>query len=1029
MMTIFVVCLLPAQNAAIPFRYFSLKEGLSDWTVTALQKDPSGLLWIGTAHGLQRFDGYKYLTFSTNPSSPYVISDHYVNSLKLFKDSLLVVSYSRNNELFDLIDYRNFKKNTVILKQSGITPSEQVQTIRVDEEGNVLVFTQYRAKGRKMISLYRFDVAKGRFYRISSLPSSFQGESSDQLFDALKVGREEWILSNNKDSQLILLNHRGILKKFQAQDFLGTKLPLEAFSQRVSILKRERSGQVWFAFAHVHHLFRYDSIQRVFRTVDGLPDDGEFSLWWQDKKGNVLVSKTSGNTRFPISKNLFCIPTRGSINDFSKFIRVSKQIIDVYSDDFFGTLFFGVDTGLKIFKNNQNIVHSYLQKDIDEDDFGRILRGMASDGKGNIFFANENSYWYRLNKKNGKDQIDTIRIIEERSDTVLRFNCCFALHYQSPHYLWGIACQGRDRGLLIRYNLTTQKATIYRYPARFRAFTADAKGLFWLLAEYPNGDYKLLNFNQDNAEFRTFYTAEEPSPLKNLFPYFIARGKGNTFWVTTNKGLYRIKTGTSPKSNQFETFKGRTGLGTQLIYCVYEDAEGMVWLGSSQGLIRFNPTTLSEKYYTEANGLASNVISGILEDHRGKLWISTHSGISCFDPKTEKFTNFYDLDGFSHSSFTRYSFFKDEENILYFGTINGVNAFRPERLTQWDSVPKVTLTRVSKYNWVQDTLMEFTQNLHQMRYLKLAADEQNLELEFTLPIYWDISKTKYRYKLIGVDEKWVDLEGRNQIKYNRLPPGAYELFIQGADPRGNWSKSLVLHLKVETFFYNTWWFWLLAALGIAIGGYFLVRSRLLQKLKIERLRTKISTDIHDEVSGLLAGIALQAEVMQHLGKDEFDKNRLQKIAEISRKAMSRLHDVIWSIDSRKDHLEDLLFRMQEHANDVLAPLNIQYQVQLRNLDLKMGIPIQIRQDLFFIFKEAINNVAKHAQAKVVHVRLVQQGRFFEMEIVDDGKPANEKKSGSGNGMQNMKMRAERIGGEITFVQNNGMTVALRMKRL
>ncbi|HOY21414.1 MAG TPA: two-component regulator propeller domain-containing protein, partial [Haliscomenobacter sp.] len=159
MMTIFVACLLRAQNAAIPFRYFSLKEGLSDWTVTALQKDPSGLLWIGTAHGLQRFDGYKYLTFSTKPSSAYLISDHYVNSVKLFKDSLLVVTYSRNNELFDLLDYRNFKKNTVILKQSGITPSEQVQTICVDEEGNVLVFTQYTAKGRKMIALYEFDVA------------------------------------------------------------------------------------------------------------------------------------------------------------------------------------------------------------------------------------------------------------------------------------------------------------------------------------------------------------------------------------------------------------------------------------------------------------------------------------------------------------------------------------------------------------------------------------------------------------------------------------------------------------------------------------------------------------------------------------------------------------------------------------------------------------------------------------------------------------------------------------------------------
>ena len=219
-----------------------------------------------------------------------------------------------------------------------------------------------------------------------------------------------------------------------------------------------------------------------------------------------------------------------------------------------------------------------------------------------------------------------------------------------------------------------------------------------------------------------------------------------------------------------------------------------------------------------------------------------------------------------------------------------------------------------------------------------------------------------------------------------------------------------------------------SALGLAFAGYLIVRSRLLQKLKIERLRTKISTDIHDEVSGLLAGIALQAEVMQHLGKDEFDRNRLQKIAEISRKAMSRLHDVIWSIDSRKDHLEDLLFRMQEHANDVLAPLNIHYQVHITNLDLKMGIPIQIRQDLFFIFKEAINNVAKHAQASTVVVRLAQPNRFFEMEIADDGKPANEKKSGSGNGMQNMKMRAQRIGGEIRCVHEKGMKVVLLMKR-
>ncbi len=292
-----------------------------------------------------------------------------------------------------------------------------------------------------------------------------------------------------------------------------------------------------------------------------------------------------------------------------------------------------------------------------------------------------------------------------------------------------------------------------------------------------------------------------------------------------------------------------------------------------------------------------------------------------------------------------------------------------------------------------------------------------------------MDKIKYRYKLEGADHDWIELEGLNQIKYHQLPAGRYRLRIQGADPRGNWSKSLVLEVQVYTYVYKYWWFWALLALAFGVGVYYALRSQLVHKLKIERLRTKIAADIHDEVSGLLAGIAMQAEVLRHLGTNSVDVDKLNKIAEIARKAMSRLHDVIWSIDSRKEHIEDLLFRMQEHANDVLSPLNVQYQVTLKNLDIKTSIPIQIRQDLYYIFKEAINNVAKHAQANQVNIRLSQQGRFFEMEIADDGQINTISKVNSGNGIQNMKMRAKRIGAEIHFVQDAGYRVLLRMKRL
>ena len=1021
---------LNAQQGGIPFRYFSLRDGLSDWTVTSLQKDPSGLLWIGTAHGLQRFDGYKFLTFNTNPNNQYTISDHHVQTIHLIQDSLLLVVYLRNNELFDLIDYKNFHRKTIRLKNSGVKSNEQVQGIRVDEDGNVLVITRFQTATRKVCALYEFDLSLNRFIRIAEVKSNFLGEPNDQLFEAIKVEKNAWIFGNNKDGVLNLVSTQGLLKQFSQADFEGAALPTNIFNERISILKRDRSGQVWLAFARNHYLFKYNPQKKTFKALSGLPQNGEFSLWWQDKKGNLLVSETDGNLRFPITKKLYCIQKNGRVEDFSKFLSVSKQIIDVYSDDFYGTLFFGVDTGLKVFKNNQGIVQRYLQKNIAEDDFGRIMRGMASDKRGHVFFANENSFWYSLNKNELQKGMDTLRIIEEKTDTVLRFNCCFDLKYQESNFLWGIACQGRDKGLLIRYNLRTKRAKIYRYPARFRAFTVDAQGQFWLLTEYPNGEYKLLVFNRETAEFRQFATQEDPSPLHNIFPYYISSSKNNTFWVASNKGLFKIVAGKTPRDNHFETYIDGTQLVSQLIYCVYEDKHGILWLGSSQGLIRFDPKTLKSKYYTQTEGLASNTISGILEDHLGNLWISTHNGLSCFDRKAETFTNFYDLDGLSHNSFTRYSFFRDEDNILYFGTINGVNAFRPERLLRSDTVPQVCLTRVSKYNWVKDTLSNITHNLQQLRHLELRAYEQNLELEFTLPVYWNVDKIKYRYKLEGLDPDWVELGWFNQIKYNQLPPGRYRLRIQGADPRGNWSQSLVLEVQVFAYVYKYWWFWVFLALALGAGVFYALRSRLVQKLKIERLRTKIAADIHDEVSGLLAGIAMQAEVLQHLDTNSVDAGKLNKIAEIARKAMSRLHDVIWSIDSRKDHIEDLLFRMQEHANDVLSPINVQYQVILKNLDHKTSIPIQIRQDLYYIFKEAINNVAKHAKASQVSIRLAHQGRFFEMEIANDGPIASSTtKPGSGNGLQNMKMRAQRIEAEIHFIQDAEYRVFLRMRRL
>ena len=202
---------------------------------------------------------------------------------------------------------------------------------------------------------------------------------------------------------------------------------------------------------------------------------------------------------------------------------------------------------------------------------------------------------------------------------------------------------------------------------------------------------------------------------------------------------------------------------------------------------------------------------------------------------------------------------------------------------------------------------------------------------------------------------------------------------------------------------------------------------------MERLRTQLASDLHDEVSGLLAGISLQSELIRDQLEDDILDKKLQNIRQASQLAMSKMSDVIWSIDSRRDRVSDLLNRMEEHADEVLLPLNIRYNLDARQLGENKAIPANIRQNVYFIYKEAINNVAKHAKASMVDIRIGNQGQWFELVVKDNGvgelkTDASGAKKRKGQGLSNLRMRAQRLNAQLDIVNGQGFTIHLRMKR-
>ncbi|MFQ5447969.1 MAG: triple tyrosine motif-containing protein, partial [Saprospiraceae bacterium] len=313
--------------------------------------------------------------------------------------------------------------------------------------------------------------------------------------------------------------------------------------------------------------------------------------------------------------------------------------------------------------------------------------------------------------------------------------------------------------------------------------------------------------------------------------------------------------------------------------------------------------------------------------------------------------------------------------------------------------------------------------------IEISPYDNYFQIDWALPNYFKPEKNLFYVWLEGLDEGWYFSGNTPSIRYNKLPDGRYTLHIKGSDSKGNWSeKELAVPIRVKPFFYQTWWFVLACALLVAGIAYAIARYRLQRLLEMERMRTKIASDLHDEVGSMLSGLAMQAEILE-LSNKQNDPARLRYLSEISRLAVSKMRDLVWSIDSRRDQVKNLLDRMREHAAEILTPNDITFRFQLGDLPLEKKMPVIIRQHLFLIFKEAVTNICRHSCASSVVIFLGNRNDGFEMSIADNGAGTADKVPSSGLGMANMRMRAEALGAEFSVEQSDGFLVKIRVKML
>jgi len=454
-----------------------------------------------------------------------------------------------------------------------------------------------------------------------------------------------------------------------------------------------------------------------------------------------------------------------------------------------------------------------------------------------------------------------------------------------------------------------------------------------------------------------------------------------------------------------------------------------IWFGCDVGLGFLDPATghtaLFRNSWVDNGVLKDRRILSLQPDPEGNLYLGSNHGLLYFNTKEHTFFNLPDDHPLSSVEFNRSSALRDKSGRYYFGSTTGLYAFLPQQLSFYPANIRAPRPKIYSISY-------FSSRSGQYHYLgvdtggglSLEPFAGNIEFRLSVPEY--DQAVYYSYRVIGMSDKWTPYTTTNRILFYQVPAGDYRLEIKVSTTMSDRNaRYYSLPLAVRQVWYKRKWVLTLFALGllglISTIIWYISSQRLRQQSGLTALRTRISRDLHDDVGGTLAGVAMQSEMLAYMASAE-QKPLLTEISEKSREAMEDMRDIVWAMDSWKDKYEKLIDRMYTYADRSFSVRNIKYEFITGEIDQNRFIDPEKRHMIYLIFKEAVTNILRHSNGNSVTILLAQRSNMFYMTIRDNGQCRTI--CTDGQGLNNMKIRAEKIGGKLTTSYADGFLVSL-----
>ena len=526
--------------------------------------------------------------------------------------------------------------------------------------------------------------------------------------------------------------------------------------------------------------------------------------------------------------------------------------------------------------------------------------------------------------------------------------------------------------------------------------------------------------------------------------------KGTVWFGMSGGGLGCLTNGT------LKQYRKADGVASDFVYCLHPGSGGALWIGTGGGgLNRLKTGKFSTIGVKE--GLPAKVIAHIEDDANGNVWMSTEQGIICVSERELNQCADGDsgkvncliyglgdgLETLDCSSGSQPSGCKTPDGRLWFATRKGLAVVDPANLRLNKLKPPVFIERMLLDGAPFGNLGAAQSVSVRSPLVRVPPGRHSIELEYTALSYTAPEKVGFKYRLEGLDSQWVDAKNKRAVTYNYLPPGRYIFHVTACNNDGVWNnQGASLELVVPPYFWQTWWFHILVYLtgGLAVGALVWIEARRHHRRKVEilerqsaleRERARIAKDIHDELGASLTHIAMLSQsAHKDLSHPARTARHLDDIYGTSRELTRAMDEIVWAVNPKRDTLDSVASYLVKFAQEFLNPSGIRLR-----LDLPLHLPdwnlsAEVRHNLYLAFKEALNNVVRHAGASEVRISLqpLPSGQSFRLQVEDDGKgfeegqatPQNSDRVANGNGLHNLRRRMEQLGGACTIESAPGV---------